>query len=160
MGSLSILGSPQRIPDQMLFSSDVDLYLRNDPNRHLEIAEVGEDSSFHLQYGYYADPITPNLVALPSGWEERLITKHFDNGITALFLDPNDCAISKYIRGQENDLRWIGEGIKSKILNLSTIEQRIPSVYCLDGEIERAQELIHADKQKYARSISKGFERG
>lgn len=59
MGSLSILGSSIKPPRKMAYSIDVDLYLKGDPNRHLEISQVGEDSSFRVAHGYYADPITP-----------------------------------------------------------------------------------------------------
>ncbi len=158
MGSLSILGSSIRPPRQMAYSIDVDLYLKSDPNRHLEITQVGEDSSFRVEHGYYADPITPQLVSLPEGWEDRLIKKDFGD-LSAYFLDPNDCAVSKYIRGQENDLRWVREGIKTNILDISKIERRLPTANCLDGEVAAARKLIQQDKRLLSSSKSKDLGR-
>ncbi|MGV0999503.1 MAG: DUF6036 family nucleotidyltransferase [Fluviibacter sp.] len=146
MGSLSILGQPAPIPLGMMASNDVDLYLKNDPERSQGVSEFGEDSEFHEVHGYYADKVSPKMPSLPERWEERLIPIKYDNGVTALFLDPNDCAISKYMRGNDNDLRWIRQGLDAKILDVSVIKERINSVTnCLDGELKKAKVLIEVD---------------
>lgn len=148
LGSLSILGWPGQVPLNMMVSNDVDLYLRNDPERSAGIAEFGEDSDFHEVYGYYADKVSPNMPSLPSGWKQRLIPVSYQGGITALYLEPNDCAISKYIRGNENDLRWIREGLTAKILDLSVIKDRLKTVTnFLDGEMDRAKAFIAEDEK-------------
>lgn len=72
----------------------------------------------------------------------------------AYFLDSNDIAVSKYIRAEPRDLKWIHVGIEHGILNLSTIEKRIGSAIALDGEIAAVRVLIEKDKQTYITQTS------
>ncbi|WP_205182540.1 DUF6036 family nucleotidyltransferase [Burkholderia sp. LMG 13014] len=123
-GSLSVLGVKADIPDAMSLSIDVDFYPLQDPGRAGEIARtLGEGSEFHAKYGYYLDPIHPELPTLPRSWRSRIVSHDFGD-VTAVFLDVNDTAVSKYTRGAENDLRWIEAGYDAKILDLGAITAR------------------------------------
>ncbi len=126
IGSLSILGATATPPDSMTGSIDVDLYPKNDPGRAYEIAaQLGLGSEFEQHYGYYADAVSPMLPTLPEGWETRLIKIEFESGAAAWFLDPNDAAISKYVRSEPRDREWIIAGLQAGILSLATIEYRL-----------------------------------
>lgn len=120
-GSLSVLGLLDQPPEFMSMSIDIDFYPLRDPNRASEIAqELGEGSPFHNRHGFYLDPISPALPTLPDGWQERLV-EHKLGQVTALFLDVNDTAVSKYTRGAENDYRWLEEGYKANLLSINKI---------------------------------------
>lgn len=123
IGSLSVLGATATPPESMTGSIDVDLYPKNDPGRAFEIAaELGLGSEFEQRYGYYADVVSPMLPTLPEGLEQRLIRVEFETGVTAWFLEPNDAAISKYVRSESRDREWIRSGLQTGILSLPTIE--------------------------------------
>lgn len=146
VGSLSILGTISQPPREMVMSIDVDTYIKNDPGRTEALQEpLGQGSIFEDVNGYYLDPISPDLPSFPSGWQERL--KRVDFGdVTAYFVDPNDAAVSKYMRGEDRDLRWCRAGLKSALLNIDAIEQRIASAPCLDGELRAARKRIARHK--------------
>lgn len=83
----------------MIGSINVDFYPRGDPGRIDEIArELGECSAFHRRHGIYADPVSPALASLPDVWERRLIALPLGAEAVAWCLEPNDAAVSKYVR--------------------------------------------------------------
>jgi len=148
IGSLSVLGAVAQPPESMTQSVDVDLYPKNDPGRASEIATaLGEGSEFEQTYDYYADAVSPRLATLPDGWEDRLINVDFDSGVAAWFLDPNDAAISKYVRSGSRDREWIRAGLQAGILSLPTIEYRLRETVMETDERQRVIEAIAEDKQ-------------
>ena len=101
----------------MTGSIDIDLYPKSDPGTASEIAKaLGLGSEFERIYGYYADAVSPMLPTLPQGWEHRLIKVEFDSGVSAWFLEPNDAAISKYVRSEPRDREWVRAGLEAIIL--------------------------------------------
>jgi hypothetical protein len=148
IGSLSVLGAVAQPPELMTQSIDVDLYPKNDPGRASEIADaLGEGSAFEETFKYYADAVSPRLPTLPEGWNDRLIKVDFDSGVAAWFLEPNDAAISKYVRSGSRDREWIRAGLQAKILSLPTIEYRLRETVMETDERQRAKEAIAEDKQ-------------
>lgn len=146
IGSLSVLGAVAHPPVSMTGSIDVDLYPKNDPGRASEVAAaLGMGSEFEKTYGYYADAVSPMLPTLPEGWNERLIEVKFDAGVSAWFLDPNDAAISKYVRGEPRDYEWIRSGLDAGILSLPTIEYRLRETIMETDERQRAKHAIAED---------------
>jgi hypothetical protein len=141
VGSLSVMGAVIEPPADMVMSVDVDFYLKFDPERIDEIAlQLGEGSAFEQKHGYYADPLSPKVLSLPEGWESRLIPLPLQSGVVGWFLDPNDAACAKLIRGAQNDQRWIKAGLNSGILNAGIVLARLPSVTpTLEGELVRAK---------------------
>jgi hypothetical protein len=147
-GSLSVLGAVMRPPQDMLMSRDVDLYTKLDPERvFVEIADatvgISEGSKFHVRHGFYADPISPKILSLPDGWEARLIPVTLAKGVIANFIDPNDVAIAKLARSEENDLRWVASGVKVGIIHLDIVEDRLKATHnILKGELKRIKSSI------------------
>jgi hypothetical protein len=144
VGSLSVMGAVIEPPADMVMSVDVDFYLKFDPERTGEIVlQLGEGSAFEQEYGYYADPISPKVLSLPEGWESRLIPLSLQGGVVGWFLDPNDAACAKLIRGAQNDQRWIKAGLDAGILNAHIVGARLPSTTpTLEGELARANTLF------------------
>lgn len=146
-GSLCAIGAVIRPPVAMSMSRDLDMYPQLDPGRgFLEIAsQLGKGSDFHKTHGFYADPITPKLLALPEGWEARLAPISLKGGIVAFFMDPNDAALGKLVRAQANDLQWVGAGLKEGILNSEIIRQRLPTVFSITRfEADQARAALQA----------------
>ena len=142
VGSLSILGAVSDPPRTMVMSIDVDTYLKNDPQRTYELAQaLGHGSAFEDEFGYYLDPVSPSLPSFPEGWQERLIPLDFGD-VKAFFVQPDDVAVSKYMRGEERDLRWLLAGLKSGLLDMHTIERRIASAPALEGELPAARKRM------------------
>jgi hypothetical protein len=146
-GSLSVIGAVVRPPAAMVMSRDLDFYPQLDPERgFIEIAsQLGEGSPFHKAHGYYADPITPELLSLPGGWENRVAPISLRGGVVAMFLDPNDVAIGKLMRGHENDVRWLAAGLRERVLSWATVQQRMPSVHNASQEDHRLAEALLRD---------------
>jgi hypothetical protein len=94
---------------------------------------LGQGSAFEDEHGYYLDPVSPNLPSFPEGWQDRLIQLDFGE-VRAFFVEPNDVAVSKYIRGDERDMRWLREGLISGLLNIDTIDRRIGSAPTADDD--------------------------
>ena len=136
IGSLSALGLCEKgLPPRMTWSMEVDAYPERDPERAFEFSKLfGEGSPFHQDYGYYFDAVSPYLPTLPDGWENRLIPQLLPCGVKVKYLDPNDCAISKYARCEPKDREWIRAGIEAGILSLPTIETRLRTTRFLDDQ--------------------------
>lgn len=134
-GSLSVLGAVITPPARMVMSRDLDTYPQLDPGRGFEeiARQMGEHSEFARDHGYYVDPITPALLALPSSWESRLAPIMVGSGIVAFFIEPNDVAISKLARGNENDRVWVEEGLLAGIINIDVLRNRSHHVAALDA---------------------------
>lgn len=148
IGSLSVLGAVAHPPISMTGSIDVDLYPKNDPGRAYEVADkLGLGSDFEQAYGYYADAVSPMLPTLPKGWEQRLIRLGFDSGVAAWFLEPNDAAISKYVRSESRDREWIRAGLQAEILSAPTIEYRFRETIMETEERQRATLSFEEDKK-------------
>lgn len=136
VGSLSALGALLDPPARMVQSIDVDFFPKLDPERVREInAHLGEDSEFARTHGFYADAVSPKVVSAPAGWEARLVQVPFASGIIGWFLEPNDAAVAKLMRGHRNDLEWVRAGLRAGALSAALIEVRIAAVVnCLPEE--------------------------
>ena len=147
IGSLSVLGAVERPPDAMTGSIDVDLYPKADPGRASEVASaLGFGSPFERQYGYYADAVSPMLPTLPERWQARLVEVAFASGVSGWFLDPDDAAISKYVRGQARDRAWIRAGLEAGILSLANIEYRLRETEMETDERRRVKAAVADDR--------------
>ena len=59
------------------------------------------------------------------------------SGVRVKYLDPNDCAVSKYARSEPKDREWIMAGIEAGILSLPTIEYRMRETLFIDDNEHR-----------------------
>ena len=100
IGSQAVHAHCLRPPAEVLFSQECDLYPRTHPQAaNLLDTELGRNSAFARQHGFYVDVVTPDLATLPEGWEKRL--KPFRAGlITAFCLEVHDLLASKLAAGR------------------------------------------------------------
>lgn len=108
VGSQSLHGKFPDLPDELVTSAEVDLIAKGDATRTEWLNAIGQDSPFHEQYGYYADPVDEGTAILPAGWKGRLVNlpPGDTEGVRGLCLEPHDLAISKYVARREKDLAF------------------------------------------------------
>jgi hypothetical protein len=106
VGSQSLHGKYPDIADTIVRSVEVDLYATENPSRTEWLNVIGQESKFHEQFGYYADPVDEKTATLPKGWKGRLVNLPAGDteGVRGLCLDPHDLAIAKYVARREKDI--------------------------------------------------------
>jgi hypothetical protein len=94
-------GNTLTFADEIVRSAEVDLISKRDPKRAEWLDAIGQDSPFHRQFGYYADPVDESTATLPKGGKGRLVNlpPGDTDGVTGLCLKPHDLAIAKYVAG-------------------------------------------------------------
>jgi len=119
IGSQSLHGKHPDIADDILRSFEVDLLARRDSSRTEWLNAIGQDSKFHEQFGYYADPVDETTATLPKGWKSRLVNMPAGDteGVRGLCLDPHDLAIAKYAACCEKDVIFTRELISRGIVS-------------------------------------------
>ncbi len=106
IGSQSLHGKHPDLADDIVRSAEVDLVAKRDASRTEWLNVIGQDSKFHEQFGYYADPVDEAAATLPKGWKARLVNlpEGDTDGVTGLCLDPHDLAIAKYVARRDKDV--------------------------------------------------------
>lgn len=154
LGSLAILGTAPVPPARMTMSIDVDAYLKADPLRTGELWKaLGQGSPFEDEHGYYLDPVSPNLPSFPEGWERRLIVVDFGE-VRAFFVDANDVAVSKYIRGERRDMEWLLSGLRDGLLSIPIIENRLGTANAEEGELPAARKRLAGHRRRLKAGLS------
>src|SRR5882672_6864039 len=129
IGSQSLHGKHPDLADDIVRSAEVDLIAKRDASRTEWLNVIGQDSEFHDQFGYYADPVDETTATLPKGWKGRLVNLPAGDteGVRGLCLDPHDLAIAKYVARREKDLIFTRElarrGIISRERLLALLDQ-------------------------------------
>ena len=142
IGSQAIHAHCSRPPAEVLLSQECDLYPRTYPQAaHALDIELGPDSAFARQHGFYVDVVTPELATLPEGWERRL--KPFRAGrVTAFCLEVHDLLASKLAAGRLKDLELVGAVLKLRLGKASILRRRIAK-FPLESERQKARQLLN-----------------
>lgn len=148
IGSQAILGQHPTAPAALLVSLEADLYPRYAPEKaDLIDAAIGELSTFHETFGYYAHGVDQTTATLPSGWEARLVSLCNENtgGATGWCLEVHDLAASKLVAGRERDMDFIRTLAHEKLVDLATLDDRLLQLPLSHDRIEtlrrRARQL-------------------
>ena len=134
IGSQALHGKYPNLPDDIVMSAEVDLYAPKKPDATELLNEIGVDSPFHLEHGFYADPVEEGTAMLPKGWKGRLVNLPAGDtrGVKGLCLEPHDLAIAKYVARREKDKTFTRElarrGLVSREKLLALVEQTPVSV--------------------------------
>jgi len=132
IGSQSILGRHPDAPEEVLKSMEADIIPFEHPERaDLISGTIGELSSFHDSFGYYADGVEEATAVLPDGWKDRLVPVENSNtnGIRGLCLDPHDMVIAKLIAGRDKDYAVCSILIGRKIVSSDTLLERLATCH-------------------------------
>ena len=118
VGSQSLHGTYPDLPDELVSSAEADLIASERSDRTEWLNVIGQDSPFHQEYGYYADPVEEGTAILPSGWKTRLVQLPAGEtgGVRGLCLDPHDLAISKYVACREKDRVFNRELVRRRLV--------------------------------------------
>ena len=111
IGSKALHGKYPDAPDTIVRSAEVDLIAKQNADRTEWLNAIGQDSPFHEEFGYYADPVDETSAKLPRGWKGRLVNlpEGDTDGVRGLCLDPHDLAIAKYVARREKDREFTRE---------------------------------------------------
>jgi hypothetical protein len=145
-GSQSILGSfsDAELPAEVTSSREMDVspwreFVGNASREDIAEAisavnvELGEDSQFDYEHGFYVEAISKETVLLPEGWDNRLVKFSADlpeqsYGVTGLCLFPDDLCVTKALAGREHDRIFIAELITAGLVNPDVIVERLQGV--------------------------------
>jgi len=105
IGSQSLHGKYPHLVREMVASADADLVPRTAIDRTEWLNAIGQDSPFHEEFGYYADPCDEGTATLPAGWKARLVSlpPGDTGGVRSFCLDPHDLVIAKYVAARDKD---------------------------------------------------------
>lgn len=106
IGSQALHATHPDLVDDIVRSAEVDLLAKSKVDRTEWLNVIGQDSPFHEQFGYYADPVDERTATLPAGWKKRLIPLRpgDTDGVRGLCLEPHDLVIAKYVAMRQKDL--------------------------------------------------------
>lgn len=145
IGSQSILATydDSDLPEEATISIEADVVFLNDSDAskadHVEGA-IGEGSSFHSTFGYYAQGVALETARLPTGWEERLVLfEREDTGegeALARCLDPHDLVVAKLVAGREKDISFTVALIAAGFVDVGILRDRAAT---LDIPVDRAR---------------------
>lgn len=123
VGSQALHGKHPDIADAIMRSAEVDLLASKSPDGTDWLNAIGVYSRFHEEFGYYADPVSPETATLPKGWRGRLVRlpPGDTEGVRGLCLDPHDLAISKYAAFREKDLLFTRELARRRLISKDTL---------------------------------------
>lgn len=128
VGSQAVLAQFPDAPAEMLRSNEADVYPKNKPERwELIDGAIGELSTFHDTFGYYAQGVQEGVATLPDGWHERLIplSNAATRGATGWCLEIHDLLISKYVANRDNDRRYCAAAARAALADKSVLLQRL-----------------------------------
>jgi hypothetical protein len=110
---------------------------------------IGELSTFHETFGYYAQGVSVKTAVLPDGWRSRMVA--FATPGTApgrgLCLDPHDCVISKLVAGREKDLSFAAALVREGLIDLDILSDRIGTVAAHPLVIEKIRVWIASNRR-------------
>ena len=132
IGSQAVLGSipDDQLPLEATTSIEADLAFFDDPDD--EKADrvdgaIGELSTFHATYGYYAQGVSVSTATLPAGWRDRLVALATPNTAPArgLCLEPHDCVVSKLVASRPKDVDFAAALLREKLVDADILVERI-----------------------------------
>jgi len=142
IGSQSLHGKHPDLADELVASAEADLIAKGNVVRTEWLNAIGQDSPFHVEFGYYADPVEEGTATLPTGWKGRLVNLPAGDtdGVRGLCLDPHDLAIAKYVARREKDRMFNQELARRGIVSrkrLLTLVEKTPVTKDVQDRIRR-----------------------
>lgn len=135
LGSQAVLGTRDAdgLPAEATMSIEADLAFLDDPDEEksdLVDGGIGELSTFHETFGYYAQGVSLTTAVLPRGWEDRLV----DFGAAgvgagaARCLEIHDLVVAKLVAGREKDLTFATALIAAGMVEPSVLAERAVTI--------------------------------
>ncbi|MFM9900116.1 MAG: DUF6036 family nucleotidyltransferase [Polaromonas sp.] len=125
VGSQAILLLLDQPPDELLRSTEIDLYPALHPEKaNLIDGAIGALSTFHDTFGYHADGVGPESASLPDGWMDRAVLTYIDN-VTVICPDLHDLTVSKCAAGRHKDAHYVRTLLQHRLVELDLLVVRI-----------------------------------
>jgi hypothetical protein len=135
IGSQAILGPFPDAPERLLRSMEADIYPRASPSKSDRIdGALGDGSTFHESFGYYAHGVGPETAKAPAGWEDRLVRveitpRHLSKQRPVAFcLEPHDLVLAKCVAGRERDWEFAQDALIAGVVEPSELLARVPNL--------------------------------
>jgi hypothetical protein len=144
IGSQSVLGAlpEERLPPEVTVSVEADIAFFDDPagaKANLVDGSIGELSTFHSSFGYYAQGVSTSTAVLPRGWRDRLVVVETTSTAPGRgrCLDPHDCVVAKLVAGRAKDLAFAGALLRAGLVDATVLEERIGLLEDADPRLVR-----------------------
>lgn len=135
IGSQPILGSfhEDDLPEEAHASIEADVAFFDDPHNDKSDQvdmDIGEDSQFHVTFGYYAQGVDVSTATLPPGWRERIVRYQGAEASEAIghCLEPHDLVISKLVAHRPKDLEFAGALLHARLVEFHVLLARAQSL--------------------------------
>lgn len=138
VGSQSLHGAHPGVPDEILYSREVDMVLVTKSKLGNWLSEVvGPGTHFEYNNGYYIDHVflKDDFPILAKGWRDRVVKEIIDDKINVSYLSPEDLAIAKLAAGRDKDILFVAGMIKKKLVDLDLVRSLAGT---LDEEMGKA----------------------
>ncbi|HEX3344384.1 MAG TPA: DUF6036 family nucleotidyltransferase [Polyangiaceae bacterium] len=148
IGSQAILGEHPDAPSALCVSDEADVYPKNKPE-HWNVIDgaIGEGSTFHDTFGYYAQGVEEGTATLPAGWKDRLVL--VSNAGTRLAkawcLETHDLVLSKYVAAREKDHRFNRAAIEAGYVDKAVLHARLATMPIDEAARGRVAKRIEHD---------------
>lgn len=127
---------------------EADIYPAANPDRAQDIdGAIGEGSSFHDTFGYYAHGVGPETAKAPAGWESRLIPVAVEHRITgrkaiARCLEIHDLALSECVRGEARDHEFTETALREGLAKGDVLVSRVSDLPVDERQRARVQKTV------------------
>ena len=148
IGSQSILGSVPDAAGDLTESFEADVFPRDDPSLSVVVdGSIGEQSMFHLTFGYYGHGVDETTAVLPEGWRQRLVKVDTPGtmGAVGWCLEPHDLAVSKLAAGREKDAAFVSALVRDGHVEIGLVRSRLDQVLSLHPAV-RARAVATLDR--------------
>lgn len=144
IGSQAVLGTHPHAPSELLRSMEADVYPRWAPEKADQIdGALGDGSTFHAQYGYYAHAVGPETAKAPDGWTERLVPVQIPprpgskRTTIALCMEIHDLVLAKLAAGRDRDWGFAQICLEHELCELATLLERCADMPLDDAHRDR-----------------------
>jgi hypothetical protein len=134
IGSQAIHGSISGdLPAAAERSIEVDVVAFDDEDaRKADLIDgsIGEASTFHETFGYYAEGVSETTAVLPDGWRDRLVRYEspMTNGVVAWCLEVHDLWLAKAVAGRPKDLEFCRALGDDGLVSTDTLMDRLGGI--------------------------------
>lgn len=145
IGSQAVLATDPDPPAALVVSVEADVYPIDEPERAIEIdGAIGEYSTFHETFHYYAHGVGPDTPRAPAGWQGRLVPVRNENTDekTGWCMEIHDLVLSKCAAGREKDWEYAAEAITAGLVRVELLFQRIDDLPLPDDEREHIKTTL------------------
>ena len=148
IGSQAILGSLPDAARDLTESFEADVFPPDDASLSIVVdGSIGEQSMFHVTFGFYGHGVDETTAVLPDGWRDRLVKVDTPGtmGAVGWCQEPHDSAVRKRAAGREKDQAFVAVLIRDGHVGIDLVRSRLDRVPSLHPAV-RARALRMLDR--------------